>query len=182
MGGMKMSDFYVGEIRMFAGQRAPQGWHFCDGTLLNVSDYEVLFSLLGTTYGGDGKNTFGLPDLRGRLPIGQGQGPGLSARALGQYGGSEQVAVTNRETPVHTHTLANVATAGTTNIPTGNVWASGGTLKSYSPVSATTPIDANMSAAILSSSVGGNQPHNNMMPSLAINFIISLNGVYPSQN
>lgn len=174
-----MDDYYMGEIRMFAGLRAPSGWHFCDGTLLKISDYAALFALLGTTYGGNGRTTFALPDLRGRLPIGQGQGTNLAAYPLGKSGGSESVKLTINEMPAHSHTINVTAAAGTTNIPENDVgWANGGTIKTYAAVSAASPVDATMHTDAFSY-VGNNLSHNNMMPSLAINFIISLTGTYP---
>lgn len=170
-------DYYVGEIRIFAGREAPKGWHICDGSLLPISGNEKFFTLITTTYGGDGITNFALPDLRGRVPIGQGQGTNLATRTLGKSGGSETVALTIDETPVHSHTINATSAAGTTNIPENNVaWANSGTVSAYSTVS--DALDSTMNAIALSS-VGDNLSHNNMMPSIAINFIISLNEEYP---
>ena len=173
-------DPYLGEIRMFSGLQAPLDWHFCDGSLLQVADYQALFSLFGVTYGGDGVNNFALPDLRGRLPIGSGQGSNLTFRTLGQAGGSETVTLKSAETPLHSHKVFATAAPAAANVPTGAVWANSGTVKPYSPVAPTTPASAVMDE-MACSSAGGDQPHNNMMPSLAINFIICVrNGIYPS--
>lgn len=174
-------DCFIGEIRMWTCARVPQDWHLCDGSLLKVSDYQALYSLIGTTYGGDGINTFGLPDLRGRVPIGQGQGNGLTTRVLGQKGGGESVAISIAQMPGHTHTVAAAATVGTTNVPDSTVvWANTGTgPKAYSA-------DTSASLAAMGtealSQVGGSQAHNNVMPSLVVNFIIALQGTYPTRD
>jgi len=154
---------YVGEIRMFAGNFAPSGWFFCDGSILSISEYEVLFTLLGTTYGGNGTTTFALPDLRGRIPVGVGQGQGLSNYNLGQIAGSETVTLTAANLPSHGHSL-NASTYLGYLSPT----AAGASAKTLAPASVT-------------NSPGG-QPHNNMMPGVCLNFIISWQGIYPSQN
>lgn len=165
-----MSDQYVGEIRMFSGDYAPHGWHLCDGSLLNTSEYELLFSLLGVTYGGDGITNFRLPDLRGRIPIHR-----SSEYSLGQMGGTETVTLNEAQLPEHTH-IANAnslsqETKETT--PAGNFWGQSTSYQSGSP-------NVLMHKHTVSS-VGGSKPHNNMMPSLTVNFIIALNGMYPSQ-
>jgi microcystin-dependent protein len=166
----------VGEIRMFGGNFAPNGWSFCDGSVLSIADNEVLFNLIGTTYGGDGQSTFQLPDLRSRVPIHQGTGPGLSQVNLAQTGGTEAVTLTTSQIPNHTHTpLCNNA-AGTQSGPGNGIWAINSTLGPYSTVAPSVAMDA---AAI--GQTGGNQPHDNMLPYLCINFIISLFGVFPSQ-
>lgn len=172
-------DWYVGEIRMFAGVKVPQDWHLCDGSLLSISEYDVLFSLLGTTYGGNGSTTFGLPDLRGRLALGQGTGTGLTPRVLGTSGGSETVTLDTTQIPAHSHTIKATTATGSTGDPTNTVWANTGatTLKQYS----TAAPDTDMGKDALST-VGSGLAHDNMMPSLAINFIISLNGIYPQQD
>lgn len=170
--------YYLGEIRMWTGSRIPTGWRLCDGSLLNVTENEELFSLIGTIYGGDGVNTFALPDLRGRVAIGQGQGRGLTKRVLGATGGREDVALTAEHIPSHTHAISATSAVGTASSPANYVWANGGTLKPYSSA---TPPDVAMSKAALATS-GGNQPHNNVMPSLAINFIIAVQGgKYPTE-
>jgi microcystin-dependent protein len=172
-----MSDPYVGEIRMFGGNFAPYGWMFCDGSLISIADYETLYNLIGTTYGGNGQTTFGLPNLSGRIPIHAGQAQGTQLYQLGQTGGVENVTLNTNQIPAHAHTLfasAGFASAsepgsgvvlGTTNPPTQLYYnTSGGITLAPASVSQT----------------GGSQPHDNMMPYLAVSFIISLFGVYPS--
>jgi len=168
-----MSQPYVGEIRMFAGNFAPAGWMFCEGQLLPISEYETLFNLIGTTYGGDGQSTFALPDLRGRLPIHQGGG-----FTLAENGGVESVTLTVAQIPAHSHPyLATTNPAGPTD-PTGNVLAALSTPANdiYIPAAGTSPLSPNTIG-----STGGSQPHSNFQPYLCINFIISLFGVFPSQ-
>lgn len=169
-----MSTPYVGEIRLFAGNFAPVGWLFCEGQLLSIADNDVLFTLVGTTYGGDGQTSFALPDLRGRVPVHQGQGPGSSPRTLGEFGGQEAVTLLASQMPAHTHALhANAAPASGT-APGGALLAAT-SVASYDPGTGTTPM-----AASAVGSAGGNQPHPNMAPTLALNYIISLYGIYPS--
>jgi microcystin-dependent protein len=167
----------VGEIRIFAGNFAPRNFAFCDGQLIAVSQNDALFSLLGTTYGGDGRTTFGLPDLRGRVPVHMGQGPGLSNRPMGQRSGTERVTLAVTQLPSHTHALMASADVGSTPNPGGNVTARSTSVDLYSDAAPTT---AMASQAI--TSVGGGQEHDNMMPYLGIRFIIALAGVYPSRN
>jgi microcystin-dependent protein len=167
---------YIGEIRMFAGNFAPNGWAFCNGQPMPISENEALFNLIGTTYGGDGQTTFNLPDLQSRLPIHQGSGSGTTW-AIGQSGGEESVTLTVAQTPGHTHTaLASTDVAGTTQNQ-GNVPASlsAGTNNAYGVLTPLTNLDPSTLAA-----VGGGQPHDNMHPFLCINFIISLFGIFPS--
>jgi len=171
-----MADPFVGEIRMFAGNFAPRGWALCDGQLLSVSQNDALFSLLGTVYGGDGRTTFGLPDLRGRIPVHAGQGPGLSQRRLGEKGGQEQVTLNVNEWPSHTHAFRASKAIGAKANPTGQVVAAGPSVKLFTQ----SPPNAYLASTALTS-VGGGQPHSNVMPFLGINFIIALVGVYPSR-
>lgn len=173
-----MSEPFVGEIRMFAGNFAPRGWAFCDGQLLAVSQNDALFSLLGTIYGGDGRTTFGLPDLRGRIPIHAGHGPGLSERRLGAKSGSEKETLTVNQMPSHTHTMHASTQLAVDDIPTGRVLAQGRGNRIYRD-----------NASFLSSmnsqavtSVGGSRSHTNEMPYLCIHFIIALFGIYPSRH
>lgn len=168
-----MSQPYVGEIRMFAGNFAPAGWMFCEGQLLPISEYETLFNLIGTTYGGDGQSTFALPDLRGRLPIHQGNG-----FTLAETGGVETVTLTVSQIPAHSHPYLATTAAGTTNAPAGNVLGALSVAGSevYIPAAGTNPMAANAIG-----STGGSQPHDNFQPYLCIDFIISLFGVFPSQ-
>jgi microcystin-dependent protein len=168
---------YIGQIMPFAGTFAPSGWALCDGSLLPISQYDALFSLIGTTYGGDGQTTFALPDLRSRVPIHQGQGPGLSNYVLGENGGAEAVTLLTTQMPMHTHPAMGNSDAGTSADPTGGVWASGPTSTYIAGASA----DTNMNPTAISGS-GGGQPHDNMLPFLALNFCIALEGIYPSQS
>jgi microcystin-dependent protein len=171
-----MADAFIGEIRMFAGSFAPVGWLFCDGQILQISEYDVLYSLIITTYGGDGVITFALPDMRGRIPVHQGQGPGLTNRIMGQTIGTESVAVTGAELPAHTHTVRAQSKHGNTNSPLNAVWASS-TLNQFAENVSSTKMQAGSI-----SSTGQGQPHNNMMPFLGVNFIICTYGIYPSQS
>ena len=164
-----MAQPYIGEIRMFAGNFAPQGWMACEGQLLPIADYETLFNLIGTTYGGDGQSTFALPDLRGRLPIHAGNG-----FTLAETGGTENVILTVNQIPAHSHTLQGSSAAANSTDPTGRVDAKPDK-NLYRPGTA-----ANAMAAQAITSTGGNQPHNNMQPYLCVNFIISLFGIYPT--
>lgn len=168
---------YVGEVRMFAGSFAPTGWLFCDGQLLPISEYETLFQLVGTTYGGDGQVTFALPDLRGRLPVHQGAGPGLSGILLGETGGRESVTLISSQLPVHTHPM------GAVDAQPGNEVSPAGRLPSLSlnvvPYLNDPPGGSFDPAAV--TLAGGSQPHENLHPYLCVNFIIAVYGVFPSQ-
>jgi len=171
----------IGEIRMFAGNFAPRGWALCDGQLLSIAEYSALFSILGTTYGGDGRTTFALPDLRGRVPIHPGQGPGLSSRRLGEKGGVEAVTLTVNQIPSHTHSAVAYAdsSVGSTDKPDAAVPArNAGSTPEYGQVGNTT---LNQDAIVIGNT-GGNQPHENMQPYLAVNYIIALVGIFPSRN
>ena len=169
-----MSDQYVGEIRMFSGNFAPQGWYFCDGSTLSINGNEMLYSLIGITYGGDGMTNFKLPDLRGRLPI-----HCSNQYQLGQMAGTETVTLLESQLPMHTHAAKanNVPADATSSTPTGNVWGYSAAITNYQPVAS----NVMMNPQALSSA-GGSQPHNNMMPSLAVSFIIAHQGYFPSQN
>jgi microcystin-dependent protein len=173
-----MSDQFVAEIRIFPFNFAPKGWAFCDGQLLPISQNTALFSLLGTTYGGDGKSNFALPNLQGSTPMQQGQGPGLSLRDLGETGGEQSVTLLQTEMPAHTH---NVNAGATPNqlTPVNNVWASGqkGFGSFYVPPPANAPM--NVSATSIT---GGSLPHNNMMPYLTLTFCIALQGIFPPRS
>jgi microcystin-dependent protein len=172
-----MGQSYVGEIRMFAGNFAPVGWMFCQGQLLPISENETLFNLIGTTYGGDGQSTFALPNLSSRIPVHAGT---LSGRTfqLGEAAGEETVTLTTNQIPTHTHVPACNSANGTATSPAGAVWAANTDAGAYAAVVAT---PANMNAAAAGPS-GGSQPHDNMVPFLCINFIISMFGVFPTQN
>jgi len=172
-----MSEPFVGEIRMFAGNFAPRGWSFCDGQLIAVSQNDALFSLLGTIYGGDGQTTFGLPDMRGRVPIHKGHGPGLSERRLGQRAGAEDVTLTVNQIPGHNHDFVAVTAEATDQSPQGAMLAQGVGNTFY----ANEPQDTEMASDMLYQT-GGSRSHTNMMPSLCVNFIIALYGLYPSRH
>ena len=172
-----MSEPFVGEIRMFAGNFAPQGWAFCDGQLLAVSQNDALFSLLGTIYGGDGRTTFGLPDMRGRIPIHQGSGPGLSQRRLGSKGGEERVTVTANRLPSHSHPWYASADAAEDTNPAGHTVATATGSDLYGTAGPRT-----MDTRAITPTTGGGQPHSNLMPFLCIHFIIALFGIYPSRH
>jgi microcystin-dependent protein len=172
-----MSNPFVGEIRLFGFNFVPLDWLPCDGSLVAISEYETLFNLIGTTYGGDGQTTFGLPDLRGRVPIHQGTGPGLSTYVIGQQAGIETVTLTPNQLPQHTHPLPTSSAAAVSTNPTNAVLAAG----SSDPVftDPTAPL-VDMSAAA-AGAVGGSQPHDNMMPTLTINYAIAAFGIFPSR-
>lgn len=165
-----MAQPYVGEIRMFGGNFPPQGWEFCEGQLLPIAEYETLFVLIGTTYGGDGESTFALPDLRGRVPVHQGNGATLADR-----GGLESVTLTVNQIPAHSHPLLASTGPGNSNTPGGNVTGESAAVKLY--VSEAPSADFHPQAL---ASTGGSQPHNNMQPFLCISFIISLFGIFPN--
>ena len=165
-----MAQPYVGEIRMFAGNFAPAGWMFCEGQLLPISENETLFQLIGTTYGGDGESTFALPDLRGRIPIHQGNG-----FILAETGGVEEITLTVQQIPSHTHPLLASSSVANDSVPTNNVGALPSSFDAYQ----TEPANSALSATAIGS-VGGNQPHTNFQPYLCVDFIISLFGLFPS--
>jgi microcystin-dependent protein len=175
-----MSDPYVGEIRMFGFSRVPAGWQACDGSLLPISQYEVLYMLLSTTYGGDGVNTFGVPDLRGRVPVEQGQGAGLTARVLGQVTGTETVTLSSGQLPAHTHFCTATTDAGTTATPGSSV-TFGAIVADTMYTSDITGLTAYTLANASIGAQGGSQPHNNLMPTLSVPFCIATVGIFPSQ-
>jgi len=178
-----MDDQYLGEIRIFAGNFAPQGWAFCNGQLMSIAQNTALFSLLGTTYGGDGRVTFALPDLRDTAPLHAGQGNGLSLRDLGERGGEATVTLTAARMPSHTHAVNCVSGGGDQNSPVGTVWAEAHVSRQGIPMyAAGASGGAPQMGAQALASAGGNQPHNNMPPTLAPNFIIALQGVYPPRS
>jgi microcystin-dependent protein len=168
-----VADPFVGEIRMFGGNFAPAGWAFCNGQMLPISEYEVLFNLIGTTYGGDGQSTFALPNLQGRVPVHQGSGftPGTVA-------GAESVTLTQNQLPLHSHGFTASTNPGAQTNPVGNTVATIVAGSAYLEGTATTAL----APASITSAPGGNQPHTNMQPYLCISFIISLFGIYPSQS
>ena len=165
-----MSQPYVGEIRIFAGNFAPAGWMLCQGQMLAISQYDTLFNLIGTTYGGDGQSTFAVPSLASRVPIHQGAG-----FVMGQNGGAETVTLNVNQVPSHTHTVMATTNSNSASLPNGNLLAMGPDIYDQNVAGTAT-----MAATI--SSVGGSQPHDNLQPYLALNFILSLFGIYPSQS
>src|SRR5262249_48512647 len=173
---------FLGEIRIFAGNYAPKHWAICNGAILPISQNTALFSLLGTTYGGDGFTTFALPDLRGRAPIHFGQGPGLSDYYQGQTGGAPAVTLTERQIARHEHTVMCNPAPGESDNPEGAIWAAGprGRPSTYAK-SGTPPIAVPMSANA-TKGVGENQPHNNLPPYLALTLIIALKGIFPPRS
>lgn len=170
-----MSNPFIGEIRMFGGNFAPAGWAFCSGQLVAISQNDALFALIGTTYGGDGQNTFGLPDMRGRIPVHQGTGAG-GTFVIGQVSGTENVTLITTQIPSHNHSIPSSATGKTTTDPTAGVPATS-TAAPYTQSSQ----DTSLGVQTVGFS-GGNQPHDNMMPFLCVSFIISLFGIFPSRN
>jgi microcystin-dependent protein len=165
-----MAQPYVGEIRMFGGNFAPAGWMFCEGQLLPISENETLFQLIGTTYGGDGESTFALPDLRGRIPIHQGNG-----FILAETGGAEEITLTVNQVPAHSHPLLASSGPGTASTPIGNVLAESPSVSLYIEDSPNSNLNPQAVAP-----VGGSQPHTNFQPYLCVDFIISLFGIFPS--
>lgn len=173
-----MSDPFVAEIRIFAGNFAPKGWALCNGQLLPISQNTALFSLLGTTYGGDGKSTFALPNMQGCAPMQAGQGPGLSLRDLGETGGEQTVTLLQTEMPAHSHTVKGIAGVPNNASPQNNAWASGqkGFGNVYTP---SVPAQNTQMNPFGTSIAGGNLPHNNMPPFLGLTFILAMQGIFP---
>lgn len=170
-----MTDPFVGEIRALGFNFAPRGWAKCEGQLLPISQNTALFSLLGTMYGGNGQTTFGLPDLRGRVAMHSGQGPGLSDRVQGEASGSEAVTLITAQLPAHSHAIASTAGDQTTDRPGPSAgFAKGG---AYA-----TAADATLETAMGTTAVGGSQPHPNLQPYLVLNYCIALQGIFPSRN
>jgi microcystin-dependent protein len=174
-----MSQPYVGEIRMFGGNFAPAGWASCDGALMPISENDVLFQLIGTTYGGDGQETFGLPNLQGRVPIHMGQGAGLQNYQIGESAGVEAVTISAQTLPIHSHpAMCNSGGGSNVSNPSAATWA----VSDVNAYSASLATSGNIGTpAPVVSTAGGSQPHENMIPFLVINYIISLFGVFPSQ-
>lgn len=180
------SEPFIGEVRIFAGNFAPRGWAFCDGQLLQISQNTALFSILGTTYGGDGRTTLGLPDLRGRAPMHPGNGPGLTSRQLGERGGTETVVLSIAQIPTHNHAIEarGSSAAGDSASPTNKTWAvtsDGGSDYATPPIDAADQVQMSTNAVRLGA-MGSNQAHDNMPPFQVLNYIIALQGIYPSRN
>ena len=174
-----MTDPFLAEIRMFGGNFAPAGWALCNGQLMSISQNTALFSLLGTTYGGDGRVTFGLPNLQGSAPIQQGQGPGLSQRSLGEVGGRPAVTLLQQEMAQHTHTALAFDDSGDSTDPTGRTWAQALKGRVADPLYSAGPVPNLTMAEQTVQPAGGSQPHNNMQPYLTLCFNIALQGVFP---
>jgi microcystin-dependent protein len=175
-----VTDPFLAEIRIFAGNFAPNGWALCDGQLMSISQNTALFSLLGTTYGGDGRVTFGLPNLGGSAPLQPGQGAGLSERLLGEQGGEAAVTLLPTEMASHTHVPAASSAAGNLNTPGNAVWAPAAMGKVSANIYSTAPPNVAMNPQT-TSPTGGGQPHNNMPPYLCATFIIALQGIFPQR-
>jgi microcystin-dependent protein len=173
-----MSEAYIGEIRIFAGNFAPQNWALCNGQLLSISQNTALFSILGTTYGGDGKTTFALPNLQSCVPVHQGQGAGLSPYVPGQRGGSETVTLNSQQMPQHNHTMGTLSAAGTAARPNTQLLAQSTSGNVYGPA----PSDGSALNQAAIGMAGGNQPHPNIQPYLALTFIICLYGIFPPRS
>lgn len=181
-----MANPFIGEIRLFGGSFAPASWAFCDGQLLSIIENTALFSLLGTVYGGDGQNTFALPDLRGRVPLHQGQGPGLSTYTIGQVAGVETVTLQTSQMPQHSHALNATTATGSATTPGSSVMLAtpveAGVNTSLYVVPGTSTVNQAPMAAQSIGTTGGTQPHENMMPFQSLNYIIALFGIFPSRN
>jgi microcystin-dependent protein len=170
-----MAQPYVGEIRMFAGNFAPAGWAFCNGQLMAIAENDTLFNLIGTTYGGDGQETFALPDLQGRVPLHWGTGSGLSTYVIGESLGVEQVTLTINQIPAHNHLVNATSSAGTQSSPADNLLAASTAVALYN---SNAPNQSLYPGSL--QTAGGSQPHDNMQPFLCLSFIISLFGIYPT--
>jgi microcystin-dependent protein len=175
-----VTDPFLAEIRMFAGSFAPRGWALCNGQLISISQNTALFSLLGTTYGGDGKVTFALPNLQGTAPMQQGQGPGLSDRWLGETGGEPSVTLLTAELPTHTHQARAVDASGDVTTPNNALWASA-TFGRVGTNMYSSAAPSQMMNPTSTGITGGSQPHNNMPPYLCVTFIIALQGIFPQR-
>lgn len=171
-----MADPFIGEIRMFGGNFAPLGWALCHGQIVSISQNDALFALLGTTYGGDGQTTFALPDLRGRAPIHKGAGAGLTPRVIGQALGAESVTLTAAQMPLHSHDRVASTNAASTASGPGAAPGASATTNFYAGGN----VDVAMAAAV--GAAGGGQPHDNMAPYQVLNFIIAMEGIFPSRN
>ncbi len=181
-----MSDPYLGEVRLFAFNFVPINWAQCNGQLLSIAGHAALFTILGTAYGGDGKTNFALPNLQGRVPLGEGQGTGLSLYSLGQTGGVTSVTLTQQQVPAHRHGLQALTSTGSTNVPSGGVGLAEGNagsrgsthaIRTYTSKALNTPLNG-----LAVGTLGNNQPHTNMQASLVMNWCISLSGQYPPRS
>lgn len=177
-----MSTPYVGEIRLFGFSRVPTGWLACDGSQQQISQYDVLFNLIGTTYGGDGIQTFAMPDMRGQVPLHQGNGPGLSPRVLGEQGGTETVTLIPANMPSHNHSYAVVNAAASATTPANGLQLGIAASDDKLYASSTTGLTPFVMTQGSTASTGGSQPHDNTMPTLTVSFCIAWAGIYPSQS
>jgi microcystin-dependent protein len=177
-----MADPFVAEIRIFPFNFAPKGWAFCSGQLMPISQNTALFSLLGTTYGGDGKSTFALPDMQGNAPMHPGQGPGLSLHDLGEMSGSQTVTLLVSEIPAHAHFVGRASAAGGDSVtPVASVWAQSAAGRGAAALYHEAPANAKVNPTFSLAVTGGGLPHNNMQPYLTLNFCIALQGVFPAR-
>jgi len=172
-----MAQPFIGEIRMFGGNFPPNGWAFCDGQAMPISENDALFVVIGTTYGGDGEETFNLPNLQSRIPIHQGTGAGGVLRQMGETGGTESVTLTTQQIPIHNHALLASTDTGTAINPLGGILGAGASVQTFRPAAGNSAANSQSITP-----VGGNQPHDNMQPFLCVNYIISLFGLFPTQN
>ena len=180
-------DPFLGDIKIFAGSFAPVNWLFCDGSVLNIAQYNALYALIGTTYGGNGSTTFAVPDLRGRLPIGQGTGPGLTQKPMGAKGGTETAGLVLPETPAHTHLIkASMSTTASVVVPTPDTYLGPLVVEGQTGLGYVSNVSAGtkkvLDDSVIHPFIGGGQPHINMMPSKAINFIICTAGIFPTRD
>jgi microcystin-dependent protein len=172
-----MSEPFIAEVKIFAGNFAPRNWAFCDGQLLQISQNTALFSLIGTTYGGDGRTTTALPNLKGRAPMHPGNGPGLTTRRLGERGGTETITLSVEQMANHTHDLRATVSRGSSSQPQGNAFN-----RSVGDTAYHTPTNLTGMSPAMAPNTGGSQAHNNVQPFLTLNFIIALAGLYPSRS
>jgi microcystin-dependent protein len=180
-----MSEPFLGEIRMVGWNFAANGWAFCNGQLMPINQYQALFSLFGTTYGGDGMTTFALPNLQGRVPIHQGTGLGLSPYTIGEFSGSENITLLANQMPMHSHLMGVSNLPGAVADPTNAILAQGNSGAGRSPVPVSNYVSTAATGTLAPAAIaasGGNLPHSNIQPFLCINFIIALNGIFPSRN
>ena len=179
-----MSNMFIGEVRPFGGNFAPAGWALCNGQLLQIADNSALYALIGTTYGGDGQTTFGLPDLQGRVPLHQGQGTGLTSRTIGEKSGTPTVTLLQGNLPAHSHSLNATAANATSSTVAGNLLPAKPTASNSHLYTnqGTTPPTPDTLAPTACGTAGQSQPHDNMMPTLTVTYIIALQGIFPSRN
>jgi len=174
-----MTTPFVGEIRLFGFSRLPTGWLPCDGSLQSISEYDVLFTLIGTTYGGDGQSTFAMPDLRGQVPLHNGTGPGLTTRTIGEFGGSENVTLLSNQLPAHSHSFSATSLTASSTSPGSELGAVSGDTMYVTDLTGATAVTMAPSSI---SATGGTQPHDNLMPTLTVQYCVAWAGIFPPQN